>query len=60
MKPGLTAVVIMYKNIKSLCCTREPNIILYISYNPILKLRKDLVGEKKCTWFNYEIKRKST
>ena len=25
----------MYKNIKSLCCTLETNIILYVNYNPV-------------------------
>ena len=28
---------VMYKNIKSLCCTPETNIILYIDYNSIKK-----------------------
>lgn len=28
---------VMYKNIKSLCCTLEINIILYISYTSIKK-----------------------
>ena len=32
---------VMYKNIKSLCCTPETNIILYIDYNSI----------KKTIWF---------
>ena len=29
---------IMHKNIESLCCTPETNIILYVNYNSIRKL----------------------
>ena len=38
---------IMYKNIKSLYCTPETNIILYVKYNLIKNKLKPYVKKKK-------------
>ena len=48
----------IHKNIKSLCCTSETDIVLYGSYNLIFFLRKEKekVLEKKKDVLNHEFK----
>lgn len=42
----------MYKNIESLCCTSETNIIFYVNYNSI-KAKKFLKNEHGKNHNNY-------
>ena len=41
--------LVMYKSIKSTCCTPETNIILYVKYNSIKKRKHISQDEESCS-----------